>query len=306
MKDLEQIKEKLLKNGFEIESERLIQNGVQLRIKGCGCLRIYWRKSNDRTVDFSQIRSNCFPVLADVLAQVEDVKLSASFQNDLEAQRKLLQNLPADPKMYLPAIGSDESGKGDLFGPLVVAAVYLTLEQYQEIGASELKDSKSLSKKKILYVNERIRSRCDHFISKVEPFEIGSRNLNDLLEELHLHCIKHLLERSKSLVVVYDDFGARGIEEKLRVYPGVRVFGFKKGERNPAVAAASIVARAEFLNWIERTSEKYGRRIPLGAGQNTVEFARHFLADFGIKELEKIAKTNFSNLRRLLSSQEIF
>ncbi|MEJ5229264.1 MAG: hypothetical protein WHT65_04600 [Pseudothermotoga sp.] len=305
MKDLEQIKEKLLKNGFEIESERLIQNGVQLRIKGCGCLRIYWRKNNDRTIDFSQIRSNCFPALADLFAQVEDVKLTGSFQNDLEAQRKLLEKLPADPKMYLPAIGSDESGKGDLFGPLVVAAVYLTLDQYQEIGA-ELKDSKSLSKKKITYMSDRIRSRCDHFIAKVEPFEIESRNLNDLLEGLHLRCIKILLERTKSLVVVYDDFGARNIEEELRAYPGVRAFGFRKGERNPAVAAASIVARAEFLNWVEMTSQKYSRKIPLGAGQNTVEFAKHFLADFGMEELRKIAKTNFSNLRKLLNSEENF
>ncbi|HOJ87566.1 MAG TPA: hypothetical protein PLP64_05725 [Pseudothermotoga sp.] len=304
MKDLGSIKEVLRQNGYEIESEKVIQNGVQLRIKNCGHLRIYWRKDGQTTIDFSQINDLCITHLRNVLDQSE-CKLLESSMDDLEIQRRVLENLPTDPRMILPAIGSDESGKGDIFGPVVVAAVYIGQAEYAKLNLSQLKDSKLLDDKKILYLSDQIRSLCDYSIAVVEPKDLTRAvNMNRLLEDLHARCISDLARKRKPVIAIYDDFGAKKLKEKLRGLGGLVVLGFVKAEVNAAVAAASIVARAEFLSWIEKASGHYGRKIPLGAGQKAIEFAKSFLKEYGLAEFEKLAKVNFSNVRKLIVSFE--
>ncbi len=297
MKDLEEIKQKLLSNGFEIDSEKIIHYGIQYRIKGCGYLRIYWRKDGQTTVDLSQIKSFCLQKLSDILNE-------SLAENDLEIQKRILRNLPADPKLILPAIGSDEAGKGDTFGPLVVAAVYVGKNEYAELNKYQLKDSKSLSDKKVLYLADQIKSLCTYSVATVEPEDFAHiQNMNALLEELHARCIMDVINKKPSLIAVYDDFGAKNLKERLKDFYNLTVLGFVKAERNPAVAAASIVARAEFLSWINRVSDRYGVKIPLGSGEKATEFARDFLKRYGLEEFRKLAKVNFSNVRKLIISK---
>ncbi|WP_041083001.1 ribonuclease HIII [Thermotoga profunda] len=299
MKNLNQIKQKIQQSGLKIESEKIIQNGIQFRIKNCGHLRIYWRKDGQTTIDLSQIKSSCLQKLNDILNKLDERIFE--MQDDLEIQKKVLDNLPDDPKMILPAIGSDESGKGDIFGPLVVAAVYIGKVEYDNFG-KKLKDSKLLSDKKISDLANRIKSSCEYSIAIVEPKDlVNVENMNELLEDLHAHCIRNVLTKKKSFIAIYDDFGAKGLKEKLEICDDLTVLGFKKAEVNPAVAAASIIARAEFLSWIDNVSRQYDVKIPLGAGQRATEFAMNFLKNHGLKELERIAKMNFSNVRNLIS-----
>lgn len=302
MINLDQVKQSLQENDLEIESEKILQNGVQLRIRNCGCLRIYWRKDGRMTIDLSQIKLSCLPQLNDILTRADPEKINLSAENDLEIQRRILNHLPDDPTMILPAIGSDEAGKGDLFGPLVVAAVYVGKTEYGHLGKYQLKDSKLLSTKRVLCLADQIKSVCEYSLAVVEPKDFtGVENMNSLLEDLHARCINEVLGRKGSLIAIYDDFGAKNLKERLKNHSDLTVLGFKKAERNLAVAAASIVARGEFLSWIDRASSHYGKRIPLGAGQKAIEFAKDFLRDYGLKELEKIAKMNFSSLQDLIS-----
>ena len=301
MKNLDQIKRKIQQSGFQVKSEKVIKNGIQFLIKNCGYLRIYWRKDGQIKIDLSQIKSSCQQQLDDILNESEKKIFNFCIEDDLEIQKKILDNLPADPKMILPAIGSDESGKGDIFGPLVVAAVYIGKVEYDNFG-NQLKDSKLLSDKKISDLANKIKSSCEYSIAIVEPKDlVNVENMNELLEDLHAHCIRNVLTKKKSFIAIYDDFGAKGLKEKLEICDDLTVLGFKKAEVNPAVAAASIIARAEFLSWIDNVSRQYDVKIPLGAGQRATEFAMNFLKNHGLKELERIAKMNFSNVRNLIS-----
>lgn len=301
----DEIEQKIRKHGFEVMSKKIIQNGIQISIKNCGHLRIYERKNGQITIDLSQIRPSCVAHLDEILNESNWKEMSGSLDDDLEIQRKVLSHLPMDPEMILPTIGSDEAGKGDIFGPIVVAAVYIGKVEYTKFSMNQLRDSKLLSDKKVLYLADQIKSLCDFSVKLVEPKDlVHFENINRLLEDLHAQCIRDVLKKRRSLIAIYDDFGAKNLKDKLSDFENLAIFGFKKAEKNPAVAAASIVARAEFLLWIDRVSKYYGTKIPLGAGQKAILFAKDFLKDHGQMELEKVAKVNFSNVQELLSEAE--
>ncbi|GAB4316050.1 ribonuclease HIII [Pseudothermotoga elfii] len=302
---IDDLKNKLLKANLRIVSQKEIQYGIQFLIENCGYLRIYFRKNKSTTVDLSQIKPSCLEKIKHALGE-EKPTFETLFckDSDLSIQKRILENLPADPKNILPAIGSDEVGKGDVFGPVVVTAVYIGCKEYVALKDVDIKDSKSINDRKILEISKKIKNICPHAIVVFEPERLNEKkiNMNRLLEQMHIDAISRVLEKRSSLIAVYDDFGAK--KDRMRSIEQLTLIGFKNGERNLAVAAASIVSRAEFLNWIETRSKFYEMEIPLGASNKTIEFIRQFIKKYGLEELKKIAKLCFSNVRKFLTLEQ--
>ncbi|MEO2083883.1 MAG: ribonuclease HIII [Desulfurobacteriaceae bacterium] len=170
-------------------------------------------------------------------------------------------------------VGCDEAGKGEIFGPLVIACIYgndKCLKKLLEIG---VKDSKKLKKEKIKKLSEEIKESCNGVVRILTPSEYNKlykkfRNLNKLMEEMYFEILKKISKKVKPEKVIVDKL-SRGIEEKLKkTFPDVHFEVVTKGEENPFVAAAAIVAKGERLKWMEKASGFLGAEIPEGNVRN--------------------------------------
>jgi ribonuclease HIII len=206
-----------------------------------------------------------------------------------------------------PRLGIDEAGKGDYFGPLVVAGVRITggeqAKSLQEIG---VRDSKEISVIGVRRVSERILETVGQDnvrVVSLSPREYEVRresagNVNRLLGELDAGIVGELA--SEVEVVVVDEF-ARSARDDLEPFVpgGVRLEVRPRAEDDAAVAAASILARARQLEEIEHLSERVGFRLPLGA-THVVDAGRRVVEELGEGGLAGVAKTHFATTRRVL------
>lgn len=210
-------------------------------------------------------------------------------------------------------VGVDESGKGDFFGPLVVAGLLAgdsDLAFLREIG---VRDSKRISDNRIRELDNRLRSRFVYHVTVVMPAEYNCRyesirNLNILLADCHAEAITGTVEnaRKRSLDVnraVSDKFGKTERLESALVRAECRlpVTQIVRGEAIPQVAAASILARAEFVRRIELLSDEFGITLPKGASAQVDEVGRQLVARWGVEALDRVAKKHFKNFRRALA-----
>jgi ribonuclease HIII len=203
-------------------------------------------------------------------------------------------------------IGIDEAGKGDYFGPLVVAACYSDKSIDSEFSRFGLRESKRVSDSRVFTLERSIKKAASHSIVAIGPERYNElhskmRNLNRLLAWGHARALENLLAEVNPLEVVADQFGdVRFIEKALmKKGKGVKLTQRTKAEEIPAVAAASILARAEFLRRLRRLSEEHAFEFPKGAGQPVDEAAKRFVAARGREELAKIAKVHFKNTKRI-------
>ena len=210
-----------------------------------------------------------------------------------------------------PRLGIDEAGKGDYFGPLVVAGVRVThaetARKLQEIG---VRDSKEIRATGISRISGRILEavgRNNVHVISLPPPEYESRraaagNVNMLLSELDATIMGKLVDEVE--VVVVDEFArtARSYLEPF-VPEGVRLEIRARAEDDAAVAAASIVARARQLEEIEHLSEWVGFGLPLGA-THVVEAGRRVVGELGEEGLAEVAKIHFATTRRVLETAE--
>jgi ribonuclease HIII len=210
-----------------------------------------------------------------------------------------------------PRLGIDEAGKGDYFGPLVVAGVRIThaetASKLQEIG---VRDSKEIRAPGISRISECILEVVGrnnvHVISLAPPEYESSRaaagNVNRLLGELDATILGKLVDEVE--VVVVDEF-ARSARSYLEPFvpDGVRLEVRPRAEEDAAVAAASIVARARQLEEIERLSERVGFGLPLGA-THVVGAGRRVVGELGEEGLAQVAKVHFATTRRVLKTAE--
>ena len=206
-----------------------------------------------------------------------------------------------------PRLGIDESGKGDYFGPLVVAGVSISgrevAKRLQEIG---VRDSKEIRASGIERISDSIFEtvgRDNIHVISLSPREYEARrnvagNVNRLLGELDAEIIGELANEVE--VVVVDEF-ARSAREYLEpsVPKEVRLEVRPRAEDDAAVAAASIVARARQLEEIEALSQQVGFRLPLGA-THVLEAGRRVFAELGEQGLAEVAKISFSTTRLVL------
>ena len=195
-------------------------------------------------------------------------------------------------------IGVDESGKGDYFGPLVIAACYVGPEHEAELEG--VCDSKKLSDAQALRLSGVIREVCPHAVVAVGPEKYNQLyakigNLNRLLEWGHAQAIQNCRENVDCRRVISDRFAnPQGLERTLKAKGiDVDLTSMVRAESDLAVAAASILARAEFLRRLERLGGEIGTPLPKGAGAPVLAAARRLAPKLGREGMAKIAKMHF-------------
>ena len=210
-----------------------------------------------------------------------------------------------------PRLGIDEAGKGDYFGPLVVAGVRVihaeTAGKLQQIG---VRDSKEIRAPSVRRISARILDAVgpnNVRVISLPPREYESRrsaagNVNRLLGELDVEIMGELAREVE--VVVVDQFaGSTRSYLEPSVPEGVRLEVRPRAEDDAAVAAASVVARARQLEEMERLSERVGFGLPLGA-THVLEAGRRVVRELGEEGLAGVAKIHFATTFRVLETAE--
>lgn len=207
-------------------------------------------------------------------------------------------------------IGIDESGKGDYFGPLVIAAVFVNATTERELALIQVRDSKQISDGRILELASDIRAICPHSIVPIGPERYNQlyakiKNLNSLLAWGHARALENLLEKVECGLAIADQFGDERYIQKALLEKGkrVRLVQRPKAETDRAVAAASILARAEFLTRLARLSRLVGTTLPKGASAAVELAGRMILRKHGKERLETVAKMHFKTTKAIMASR---
>jgi ribonuclease HIII len=206
-----------------------------------------------------------------------------------------------------PRVGIDEAGKGDYFGPLVVAGIRITgREAAEELQELDVRDSKTLGVAAARLMADRILEAVGSQNVRVvalSPREYEARrsaagNVNRLLDEIDAGIIGEL-KGGVELIVV--DQYATSARERLKpfVSEGVRLEVRQKAEDDVAVAAASVAARARYLEEMERLSREVGFELPRGSTHVT-EALRRVYEELGVESLGEVAKVHFSITEQVL------
>ena len=209
-------------------------------------------------------------------------------------------------------VGTDEAGKGDYFGPLVAAGVYVNPEIREQLHELAVRDSKTISDSRIRKLAQEIRMRLGYYTSSVEvtplrynalytSFAEHGQNLNHLLAWLHAKVIQNLLNRVDCRYILVDRFANDEVlaSQLRRVGLKVEVVQVPKAESDIAVAAASIIAREVFLRRLDQLSEQYRIKLPKGAS-HVIEAGRQFVDLHGREALRHVAKMHFKTTTDIL------
>ncbi len=210
----------------------------------------------------------------------------------------------ADPSHFEPHFGIDESGKGDFFGPLVIAGAYVDRGIARTLMQGGIQDSKRIgSDRRIRELAELIRRTPGTVPTTVvigperyNALYAKFGNLNRLLAWGHARVIENLLERRPDCPRALSDQFAnpRLIEGALLERGrGIRLDQRTKAESDPAVAAASILAREAFIDWLQSNGKTYQRELPRGASAAVKTTARELAQAHGPELLERLAKVHF-------------
>ncbi len=277
-----------------------LQNGTRVRLQGAGRLaglNVYPSKGGGCKVVFDQ---------ADVPEADEIAAALSSRPSEVKAAKSAGTEIA--PVVDAPCwIGSDESGKGDYFGPLVVAAVALTRENWRALQVLGVMDSKSLTDARATSLAAEIRGAFPNEVIVITPKRYNElwskmRNVNRLLAWAHARAIENVAERApEATAAVADQFGDESLIRKALLERGreLQLVQMPRAERDPAVAAASILARAEFLRRLDALGREAGMRLPKGASAQVEAAARTLVAARGRDALADFAKLHFRTTTRV-------
>jgi len=207
-------------------------------------------------------------------------------------------------------IGLDESGKGDYFGPLVIGAVYVDEQTEDKLITLGVRDSKLLTDNRMLTIVEEIKVLCPHFVVPIEPKRYNQlyakvKNLNRLLAWGHAWTLEKMLDNVSSDLAIVDKFGDESYLQKALREKGrqITVVQQTHAEEDTAVAAASILARARFVQQMDQLSRLVGKTLPKGASDpSIVSVGRELVAEHGKEILAQVAKLHFKTTAAILES----
>lgn len=254
-------------------------------------LQVYFGKKGIKTVLQGNRESELYDKVSHIL--IEPGLFSAEKKIEI-----------VEPAEY---IGTDESGKGDYFGPLVVAAVYVDQKSLFSLRETGVRDSKLLSDFSISEVAGRIKSIIgSHYsvvvISPEKYNQLHSKmgNVNRLLGWAHARAIENVLSVIPASEVISDKFGDESLIINSLMEKGqkVNLIQRTKAERFAGVAAASILARDVFNNWF-RNNKISGIELPKGASSRVDEAAKKLKAVIGDEDLKKYVKYHFKNTKKI-------
>ena len=205
-------------------------------------------------------------------------------------------------------IGSDEAGKGDYFGPLVTAGVLVDNAITKSLEELGVKDSKRLSDNSVKELAAKIKKICPYSLVAIGPAKYNELyhkigNLNRLLAWEHSRAIENILNKEECDYALADQFGDSKfiIDALMEKGKRIKVKQEIRAESDIGVAAASILARAEFVHRLAILSAKYGMDFPKGASQAVIETGRNFVKRYGKERLNEVAKIHFKTTKTVLA-----
>lgn len=290
--------------GVEVALKQMLPYGTQLHLSGSGLgglVNIYFSKKKGLSfVDCTQnmVTERGIAVLKG--ADPSEVMQLTPGPNKTEGELSVW-------------VGTDESGKGDLFGPLVIAGFLMTRGIEGEVMDMGVTDSKKLVPSAIRRIAQCLRKRFPDNIEVVAPtmaryneLYARFRNLNKLLAWGHARVIENLSRRWEEGEgtsvdgAVADKFGDKSyIRRALSSMQELNLIQRPGGESNTAVAAASIIARDTFERRMATMGKRVGMRLPFGAGSRVLAAARTFVRHHGRDKLGEVAKLHFKTCKEV-------
>ncbi len=229
-------------------------------------------------------------------------------------QAKLGYETLLNPDLLLPRLGVDESGKGDFFGPLCIAGVYLNESVIKAWEGKGIRDSKNISSDKRMAELADLIRNTPGCVTTVVP--IGNeaynrlytkmRSVNAMLAWGHARVIENLMGQKHRMNpppvrAISDQFAAsKSVVEKALMTSGrqIELVQRHKAEEDLAVAAASILARDEFVQGLAKLEQQYATKLPKGASKAVDAVAKTIFAERGLETLAKVAKLHFRTALR--------
>lgn len=238
--------------------------------------------------------------------------VTMTLEPEVTGQAKLGYDEVLHPDWFEPHAGLDESGKGDFFGPVVAATVIAEKSAIDEWRKAGVQDSKKITELRILQLDKMIRETprvvvrtCYCSMPKYNELMARPRaNLNSLLAWQHATALLQALAEKRVPWGLLDQFTEQPLVQKELVRKGESVFELRmrtKAEEDPVVAAASVVARAEYVRLMRGLSEKFGGPLQKGAGPQVKVQARQIIERFGARALGDFAKLHFRTAYEVVS-----
>ena len=205
-------------------------------------------------------------------------------------------------------IGIDEAGKGDYFGPLVIAAAGVSPENEVKLKSIGVADSKILADKNVIGIANSIKKICPNNIVVIGPQKYNELydkigNLNNLLAWGHARALENILKHDNFKTAISDKFTSKDTLKKTLMDKGrkIELIERHRAESDTAVAAASILARAEFIKRLDILSIQLGLQLPKGCSEKVLSAGRDLVKKFGKEKLGEYAKLHFKTTVKILS-----
>ncbi len=242
-------------------------------------------------------------------ADVDAAMWGVALENTKEKQEEAKK---ADEKYYnTNAVGSDEVGTGDYFGPIVVTATYVKKEDIPYLESLGVGDSKKIDDSKILKIAPEIAKRVKYrsiILSNKEYNEKYTKeiNMNKIKAIMHNKVLYQLMQEERPSVdyIIVDEFAREArYYEYLRDVRDVQrgiTFITKAEDKNLAVASGSIISRYIFLKEFDKLCDSIHIPLPKGAGKDVDTIGEEVVEKYGKDKLKEIAKFNFKNTDRIL------
>lgn len=234
------------------------------------------------------------------------------------ASKTVPTDQPAAPAETEPHIGTDEAGKGDFFGPMVTAGVYVDGRTAQILRTLGVRDSKTVSDRELRGLATSIRQVVEErqravlvlapkrYNELYKQMRGEGKNLNTMLAWTHTRVIEDLIKTGlRPHFILSDQFGdKRYIESRLLAetrVSGIPLIQMHRAEADVGVAAASILARDGFLRWLDQASRTLGMTLPKGASPNVIAAGRELVRRSGPDSLKDYAKVSFKTMEKVLA-----
>lgn len=239
--------------------------------------------------------------------------VTMTIEPEITGAAKLGYDEVLHPDWFESHAGLDESGKGDFFGPVIAATVIADRPAIEGWIKAGVKDSKKIAEAQIIKLDKLIRETpgvvvrtC--FSGMPRYNELMARpgaNLNRLLAWQHATALEQALATKRVPWGLLDQFTEQPLTQRELARKGVKDFELKmrtKAEEDPVVAAASVVARAEFVRQTHLLSKKFGGKLQKGAGPLVKEQAAQIIQKFGVRALAEFAKLHFRTAYEVVSA----
>ena len=249
-----------------------------------------------------------------VMFQGVSADIDANMWRDIDGQEKVdkVAIKESEKKYYYSsAIGSDEVGTGDYFGPIVVTSAYVSKDDIEFVESLGIKDSKKLTDEKMLEIAPKLVKKIKYKSIVMTNLEYNEKhkntyNMNKIKAIMHNKALWRMTheENLEYDYIIVDEFARENrYYEYLDGNPNIQrgiTFITKAEDKNLAVASASVISRYIFLREFDKICDEIHIPLPKGAGKDVDEIGKEVVEKYGKEKLKEVAKYNFKNTERIL------